>query len=118
MNAARSDRGPNIVVKPSHKVVLHVLWIEVHVVPRLGVLVVDFDRVGEPNLFECLVPVFNPLLDPSSIADWCRVLDIETYWLYWWAYLETWISLFHSPTRDVSNELFVFVITSQVGVVC
>ena len=85
VHTARSDRRADIVIEPTHKVVLHVLGIEVHVVAGLCVLVEDFDRIRESNLFECFIPILYPLLDPTSVAHRSCVLDVESNGFNGWA---------------------------------
>ena len=85
VHTARSDCRTDIVVEPSHKVILHVLGIEVHVVTCLCVLIEDFYRIRESNLFECFVPILDPLLDPTSVPHRCCMLDVESNGFNGWA---------------------------------
>ena len=67
--SARSDRSTDVVVQPADKVVLHILWIEVHVLISFLVLLSDNDRFIDTDLLERFVPVQNAISYPTSIPN-------------------------------------------------
>ena len=116
VDAARSNRTPNIIVQPADKVVTGVLRILLHMCPRGGILIIDLNRVGQAHFIEGLVPHQNPLAHPAAIAHRCRVLDVENDRVFHWADFQLGIRLFQMPAVDVAHFCFIVRVLAKIGV--
>ena len=83
---------------------------------RFQVLLPDFNRIGNSNLLERLVPIHNPLANPTAIANRSRMLDIEDDWLFRWTHAQLFVSLLQVPAVDVTHVRVVRAVLSIVRI--
>ncbi len=81
VNSAGADGRADVVVQPANEVVPDVFRIKLHVPTGLSVLVINFDRVQETDLFVSLVPVLDALRHPAAVTHRHGVLEDERDWL-------------------------------------
>ena len=92
--STRPNRCANVIVQPTDEVVVHIFRVFVHVSTGRGVLVVHFDRFGDPDVFECLIPRQDTFPHPAAVTNRCGVFDVEHNRGLRWTQLQFCIRLF------------------------
>ena len=116
MNAAWANCGPDVVIQPANKIVLNVFRILVHVGVRCGVLIVDFDRIGDANLFKRCIPGHDPVAHPTAITHRSCVFDVEYNRILGRAQLQLWIGLLQMPAIHIANMRFAVIVFRQINI--
>ena len=115
--SAGADRGADIVVQPTNKIVLNVFRIEVHILIGLFILLSNNDRFVDSDLLERFVPVQHTIAYPSPVTNGSRVFEVEHDLFFGWAKTQFGIAFFDVPPVDVANGCPVAIVFSIVIVI-
>ncbi len=115
VHAAGPDGGADVVVEPADEVIAHILGVFVHVLARVGVLVVHLDGVGEADFFIGLVPHEQAFAHPAAVTDGSGVFNVENDRFLDRADLEAGIGFFQMPAVDVAHGGFIARVLAEIG---
>ena len=110
IHTARTNRGPHVVIQPTHEIVTHIFRIEVHVTACRRILVMHFNGFSNANFLERFVPGQDSLFNPIPITSRRSVFNVERDRFLGRAERQLGITFFDVPTvNKPCPHIFIFV---------